>query len=85
MLVHFFACRVATTVNWCVENPGECATCETDGDCAYSGNPCTETVYCAHDAAEIAVVQIGCDAAIEYAWPDDATCACSAGVCRSGE
>lgn len=85
MFLLLLACRVATVVDWCVDNPGECDTCEADADCQYGGNPCTETVYCAHASASIAVIQIGCDEALEYAWPEPSTCACRAGVCQSEE
>lgn len=77
------SCRTAEVVSWCDEHPGECAACASDDDCKYSGNPCTETVYCAHRDAGISVVEIGCDSALEYAWPDPSTCQCDASVCRS--
>lgn len=75
----FFAvqgCKQATVVNGCDYGQEACLECAADSECRYAGNPCTETVYCAHDDASIAVIEIGCDAAIEYAWPDAGTCQC---------
>jgi len=72
-------------VNWCESNPEDCLACDADVDCAYGGNPCTETVYCAHVEQSIAVIQIGCDAALEHPWPPDPTCHCVEGACRADE
>ncbi len=77
------SCRRAEVANHCVEHPGECQPCASNEDCRYSGNPCTETVYCAQKDTPIAVIDIGCDSAVEYAWPDPSTCQCEASVCRS--
>jgi hypothetical protein len=60
---------------------GSCRPCAGDGDCAFSGNPCTATVYCAHVDTPIAVIDLGCSAALERRWPDDERCACVAGAC----
>ncbi|MFZ5477259.1 MAG: hypothetical protein ACOZNI_10845 [Myxococcota bacterium] len=83
MLLLFFACRVAEVVDWCDENP--CLACEGDAECGFTGNACVETVYCAHDDEQIAVIEIGCSEATEYAWPSDDACACVDGACRSGD
>ncbi len=53
-----------------------CQPCKSDSDCAFQGNSCTETTYCAHVDASIAVVEIGCSKALEYKWPDDEDCLC---------
>lgn len=79
-----FACATpAEVVDACVETPEVCTACTEDADCAYQGNACTETVYCASVGAGIAVVEIGCSAATEHPWPDPDTCTCQAGVCVS--
>jgi hypothetical protein len=83
-LLLLIACRTATVVDACASDPEWCPTCADAADCAYTGNPCTATVYCAHVDAPIAVIQIGCDPAIEYTWPAADTCGCEAGVCGSG-
>ncbi len=84
ILALLLACRTATVVDACAADPARCLACERDADCAFGGNPCTDTVYCAHRDAEIAVIEIGCDAAIEYAWPDDAACTCAGEVAGVG-
>jgi hypothetical protein len=77
-------CRQATVVDACsLEGDGMCPVCESDEQCHYTGNPCLATVYCAHEDAQIAVIEIGCEAATEYAWPDDATCRCVANACTA--
>ena len=83
MLFLLLACRTATVRDACDVDPEYCLTCDGDTDCGYTGNPCTETVYCAHGDAAIAVIQIGCDKAIEYAWPADETCRCIEGSCAA--
>ncbi|MDP2316605.1 MAG: hypothetical protein Q8P41_27170 [Pseudomonadota bacterium] len=79
------ACRTATVVNACDLDPSLCLACSTDDECVYTGNACTETVYCAHEDAPIAVVQIGCDRVAEYAWPAPETCRCVAGACSADQ
>lgn len=83
-LLLLLACPRATVVDACLEDPELCPACEGDEDCGFSGNPCTDTVYCAHDAAELAVVQIGCSEALERRWPPDEDCACVDAICQSG-
>ena len=76
--------RPAEVVVACDEptaDTGSCRPCEDDQDCGFSGNPCTETVYCAHVDTPIAVIEIGCSAALEHRWPDDQQCACVSGAC----
>lgn len=63
------------------EDTAACPECSGDGACAFGGNSCTETVYCAPVDGEIAVVQIGCSEALTYRWPDEEECVCDAGVC----
>ena len=75
------ACRTAEVVDWCADTA--CSTCADDAACAYQGNACTETVYCAPTDASIMVIDIGCSPELEYAWPDPATCRCVDGSCRS--
>lgn len=75
-------CRSAEVVNHCLEASGNCAPCASNADCGFSGNPCTEKVFCAHRDAPITVIEIGCDEAIEYSWPEPEECACVASVCR---
>ena len=84
LLLLALACRSATVVDACASDPDWCLACDASADCAYTGNPCTETVYCAHVDAPIAVIQIGCDPAIEYTWPEADTCGCVAATCASG-
>lgn len=78
-------CPRATVVDACVEDPALCPACEGDLDCAFTGNPCTDTVYCAHVDAPISVIQIGCSPALERRWPPDEDCACIDAVCRSAD
>jgi hypothetical protein len=75
-------CRSAEVVNHCLNAGGDCPPCASDADCAFTGNPCTEKVFCAHRESSIAVADIGCDEAIEYGWPDPEECACVASVCQ---
>lgn len=78
----FAACRgQATVVNACDQNADLCLPCTSDADCGFTGNPCTETVLCAHRDAAIATIELGCDEALEYAWPDDDECQCQ-GTCQ---
>ncbi|MFN7144539.1 MAG: hypothetical protein ACK4YP_12245 [Myxococcota bacterium] len=81
ILFLLLACRTATVVDACDADPAHCFTCASSDECGFTGNACTETVFCAHEDASIAVIQIGCDRALEYAWPDDAACACVDGGC----
>lgn len=85
MLWLLWACRVATPVTACDQMPETCISCETDADCQWSGNSCLKTVYCAHQDASIAVIEIGCQQAMEYQWPPPENCACEAGTCRANE
>jgi hypothetical protein len=73
----------AEVSNYCVSNPEECPECENDSDCVFTGNPCTDYVYCAHREVEVIVVSIGCSEAQERRWPDDDECRCIGGVCRA--
>ena len=85
LVVGPLSCKRAAIVDACLEDPDLCPACASDDDCAFGGNACTETVYCAHVDAEIAVVMIGCSPAMEYAWPSDEDCVCSASVCQSAD
>lgn len=78
-----FACPRATVVDACLEDPDLCPACEGDADCGFTGNSCTDTVYCAHDEAQISVIQIGCSPALERRWPPDEACGCVDTVCQS--
>jgi hypothetical protein len=53
-----------------------CLPCEADGDCTLAGNPCYDTVACAHRDDLVAVPDLGCSKAIEHPWPDPAGCRC---------
>lgn len=75
-------CRSAEVVNHCLNADENCLPCASAADCGFTGNACTKTVFCAHREADISVVQIGCDEAIEYSWPDPEECACVASVCQ---
>lgn len=79
------ACRQATVVDACLDEPDLCPACAEDADCALGGNACTETVYCLHEDATFAVIQIGCSKALEYDWPPADTCGCIDTVCQSTE
>jgi len=61
---------------------GVCHPCESDSDCVFTGNACTETVFCANRDDSIAVIEIGCSKALEYKWPDDEDCLCVDSECR---
>lgn len=78
-------CRTATVVNGCDVGEEACLPCEADTECGYGGNACTETVYCAHEDAPIAVIEIGCDAALEHRWPAEESCRCVGGKCEGEE
>ncbi|MCB9796428.1 MAG: hypothetical protein H6741_27340 [Alphaproteobacteria bacterium] len=69
----------------CVEDPALCPACEADDECVFQGNPCLETVDCAHREAGLAYIQIGCSPAQEKRWPADDQCVCEASVCRSAD
>jgi hypothetical protein len=79
------ACKKADVVDLCVEDPEACPACAADTECVFGGNSCTDTVYCAHEDAEYAVISIGCSPAQERRWPDDAECACQQEVCSSSK
>lgn len=72
----------ATVVDACDKSETLCLPCSSDAECGFTGNNCTETVYCTHSDAQIAVVQIGCDDITTYSWPADEQCACEQGRCR---
>ena len=74
-------CRVATIVDYCAEEPADCLVCESDADCSFQGNDCTETVTCAHNQTGLAFIMIGCSDATTYQWPEAAACACVAAAC----
>jgi hypothetical protein len=76
MLLWILACRLATPVDACADDASACVACTDDAECAYTGNACLDTVYCAHQDASIAVAQLGCSAALEHRWPDPSTCVC---------
>lgn len=84
-----WACRTATVVDACesrVEDTDACRPCASDADCTLTGNPCLETVYCAHTDVVIMVPDIGCSPAVEYAWPDASACGClDDGFCGATE
>lgn len=69
--------------DYCLDHPDECAPCTQDDHCHFTGNPCTDAVYCVREGTEVAVIQIGCSEAQERRWPDDDACACVDGVCQS--
>lgn len=75
----------ADVVDYCLENPGECAPCSADDECSFTGNPCLDTVYCAREGTPIAVAELGCSAALERRWPDDGACVCVDQICQSDE
>jgi hypothetical protein len=75
----------AEIVDYCVENPGECAPCTADDQCSFTGNPCLDAVYCAREGTAIAVADLGCSAALERRWPEDEACVCAAQRCESAE
>ena len=82
----FFAlsgCRQATVVDGCDVSEEACLACSTSDECAFTGNECLETVYCAHVDAPINVIEIGCEDIAEYSWPDAENCACVEGYCSA--
>ncbi len=82
LLLSLSACQPeAEVVDYCALEPDNCPPCVSDAECRFSGNPCTDTVYCAHVEAAISVVQIGCSEAQERAWPPAETCACRQSAC----
>lgn len=83
MIWLLLACREATPYDACAVDPAWCLTCASDADCHWTGNPCTESVWCAHEDASIAVTQIGCDPITEYRWPEPEACACVADRCSA--
>jgi hypothetical protein len=60
----------------------DCTPCDVDTECIIAHNPCSEFAYCGHVDDELAVTQIGCDAALEYDTPAPARCVCD-DVCRA--
>lgn len=78
-------CRSAEVVNHCLKADGNCSPCASSADCVFSGNSCTETVFCAHKDAPITVIDIGCSEQLEYSWPDPEECACVNSVCQYSE
>lgn len=80
-LLLLLACRTATVVNACDEDPSWCLPCASDRECVLMGNPCLETVYCAQEGAQIATIEIGCSDEMEYVWPEASTCTCQSGFC----
>jgi hypothetical protein len=74
----------AEVVDSCVDDPELCPSCESDADCGFQGNACTDVVACAHHDAGLVFTEIGCSEALERRWPDDEACACVDQVCQSG-
>jgi hypothetical protein len=60
-----------------------CPLCDADSDCVIAHNPCTQTAVCGHVDESMVVVQIACDAAVEYATPDASRCLCQADTCSA--
>lgn len=86
LLVLLVACGPeATPVDLCVGTAVPCPPCGGDAECVFQGNPCLETVDCAHREAGLAYIQIGCSPAQEKRWPADDQCVCEASVCRSAD
>jgi hypothetical protein len=75
-------CRSAEVVNHCLQADGNCPPCSFNSECGFTGNPCAKNVVCVHRDVPIASVDIGCDEAIEYSWPDPEECACVSSVCQ---
>lgn len=71
--------------DYCLDNPGECDPCASDDQCLFTGNPCTDAVYCVRQGTGVAVVDIGCSKALERRWPDDDACVCVDQICQSEE
>jgi len=84
-----FGCpRQAEVVDVCADqvaqgtvDTGACRPCATDDECVLSGNSCYDTVYCAHREVPLVFPDLGCSAALEHPWPDEAGCACVDEVC----
>lgn len=72
----------AEVIEHCATSDAGCPACSSHADCVFTGNACTETVFCTHRNVAIDVIEIGCDSALEYSWPDEKQCACSSSVCR---
>ena len=83
LLLGLLGCPRAEVVDYCTEE--DCPPCARDAECVFTGNACTDTVYCAHEDSEIAVVQIGCSKAQERRWPDPSACVCADTVCQSAD
>ncbi len=69
----------------CLDDDDTCPVCESDDECVFMGNPCTDYVACAHTDAELAFVDIGCSEALERRWPEPEECGCVQQVCQSVE
>lgn len=82
-LLLLLACRVAEVTEPCLDDPELCPPCSSDDECSLQGNPCLETVACAHEDAGLAFVQIGCSKGTEYAWPEPEVCQCVDEVCQA--
>ena len=61
----------------------DCTPCDDAAACVIAHNPCTETAVCGHVDDDLAVVQIGCSAALEYDTPDASLCTCEDAVCTA--
>lgn len=71
----------ACDVSLATPTPGTCTPCADDGQCTFQGNPCLDTVACAHTDDDLAFVLIGCDPVQEHPWPPDTDCRCVDEVC----
>lgn len=83
LLALLLACRAAEVQNPCLDDPGLCPACSSDADCSLQGNPCLETVHCAHRDAGLMTIDIGCSEALEYSWPPDDECRCVESACQA--
>lgn len=81
LLLTLLACRDATVVSACDEDPANCVTCIDDGQCVLMGNPCLSTVYCAEQDLQLSTIDIGCTSNAEYTWPPPSSCTCQANRC----
>lgn len=88
LVLWWIGCKAAEVVDVCaaqVLDTGACLPCEGPADCVFTGNPCLDTVYCAHQGTPLAVAELGCSEAVEYRWPPAEACTCVDGVCASTE
>ena len=74
------ACRAQQSIQDGCGEP-DCTPCDVDADCRIFGNPCGATATCGHSDADITVILLGCDAAVEYEVPTDSACSCVADAC----